>query len=138
MKDKAIFIDSNIWLYAFIESGETNKRSLALSIIQKSGIILSAQVINEVSINLIKKANFSEDCISKLVVDFYQKYTVLDINQEVLKNASLLRKKYNLSFWDSQIVSCALLSNTTHLYSEDMQNGLVLNETLTIINPFKA
>ena len=53
-------------------------------------------------------------------------------------NASQLRENYSLSHWDSLIVSVALHSGATQLYSEDMQDGLVLDEQLTIVNPFAS
>lgn len=49
MKDK-IFIDSNIFLYAFCDKDKT-KHTIASSIILQEGII-SVQVINEVSADM--------------------------------------------------------------------------------------
>ena len=54
----------------------------------------------------------------------------------VLK-ASELRSKYQFSFWDSLIVSTALYAQTTFLISEDMQHGLIVEQSLEIINPFQ-
>ena len=51
--------------------------------------------------------------------------------------ASKVRKKYKISYYDSLIFSAGLKTNTTVLYSEDIHNGLVVNEQLKIINPFK-
>jgi predicted nucleic acid-binding protein len=45
--------------------------------------------------------------------------------------------KYSLSFWDSLIVASALAANAEILYSEDMQNGLLIENKLRIINPFE-
>jgi predicted nucleic acid-binding protein len=50
MSDKW-FVDSNIWLYAFMDSA-SNKRSKALHLIEGKGITLSTQVINEVCVNI--------------------------------------------------------------------------------------
>jgi len=41
-----------------------------------------------------------------------------------------------LSFWDSLIVASALSADVDILYSEDMQNGLIIAEKLQIINTF--
>lgn len=40
-------------------------------------------------------------------------------------------------FYDSLIVASALESECTILYSEDMQPGLVIENQLKIVNPFK-
>ena len=55
----------------------------------------------------------------------------------VVKNASSLRQQYSFSFWDSLIIASALEAGVTLLYSEDMQDGILVAGTLEIINPFK-
>jgi predicted nucleic acid-binding protein len=40
-------------------------------------------------------------------------------------------------YWDSAIVAAALALGCRELYTEDMQNGLVING-LRLINPFLA
>jgi predicted nucleic acid-binding protein len=44
--------------------------------------------------------------------------------------------KYSLSYWDSVIVASALETGAATLFSEDMQNGLLVNGELRIVNPF--
>jgi predicted nucleic acid-binding protein len=39
--------------------------------------------------------------------------------------------------YDNLIVASALKSESTILYSEDMQDGLVIENQLKIVNPFK-
>ena len=70
-------------------------------------------------------------------MSFYSKYQVISFNLNILESASNIRTQYNISFWDSLIVSCALSADVDILYSEDMQDGLILDKKLTIINPFK-
>ncbi len=55
----------------------------------------------------------------------------------VVKNASRLGQQYSFSFWDSLIIASALEAGVTLLYSEDMQDGILVAGTLEIINPFK-
>lgn len=55
----------------------------------------------------------------------------------VVKNASRLRQQYSFSFWDSLIIASALEAGVTLLYSEDMQDGILVARTLEIINLFK-
>jgi predicted nucleic acid-binding protein len=140
MKDRLskYFVDSNIWLYAFIKSEQyQDKSKIANSIISSGNIVISTQVINEVCINLIKKAQFSEDSIQELVQDFYLNYQVIEFETEIILTASQLRQNYFFSYWDSLIVACALTAEVEILYSEDMHNSLVINKVLTIINPFQ-
>ncbi|MEM4203658.1 MAG: PIN domain-containing protein [Candidatus Methanomethylicaceae archaeon] len=71
------FIDTNIWLYAFIESDEVTKWARARTLIQESEPVVSTQVINEVCVNLLRRANFAEEQIAQLVESFYEKYRTL-------------------------------------------------------------
>ncbi len=133
------FVDSNIWLYSFIET-DIQKSSVARFLVRQDGqdenITLSTQVINEVCVNLIKKANFSENKIRELIISFYNKYNIVEINQEILANASSIREKHRFSFWDSLILASALYSGCAILYSEDMQDSFITDST-KIVNPFK-
>ena len=55
------FIDSNVWLYAFIEGQDALKERRANELIQTTpNIVISVQVINEVASNMLKKAGFAE------------------------------------------------------------------------------
>ncbi|MFZ4857426.1 MAG: PIN domain-containing protein [Desulfuromonadaceae bacterium] len=132
------FVDSNIWLYAFIESPGSNKCPIARTIITDSRICISSQIINEVSVNLIKKASFSEESLKALRHSFFSRYTVAtEFSEELLDLASALRGSYNFQYWDSLIVASALSLNAEILYSEDMHNGLLVQKKLRIVNPFK-
>jgi predicted nucleic acid-binding protein len=132
------FVDTNIWLYAFIEGDDPQKTSRAKALLEAGRtIIVSPQVINEVCINLLKKAQFSEQHIQQLIASFYAKYVVVELRKEILRTASVLREQYAFSFWDSLIVSSALQADAVILYSEDMQDGLVVENRVRIIDPFK-
>ncbi|MBN3925317.1 PIN domain-containing protein [Nostoc sp. NMS4] len=143
MSNDAFFIDTNVWLYRLfddkkIEVGERErKRNIAISITSNEGIVISTQVVNEVSANLLKKAAFNEEQIKAMIQSLYRRCTVVDFSLSILKSASDIRNRYNFSFWDGLIVACALSAEATILYSEDMQDGLVLPGQLEIVNPFK-
>jgi len=130
------FLDSNAWLYAFVEAQDQRKSDIAKRLIQDNVAIISAQVINEVCVNLIKKANFDEASIRRLIASFYLEHYVVESSKEVLLKASELRSGHRFSFWDSIIVSSALTAGATILYSEDMDDGLIVDDRLTILNPF--
>lgn len=66
MNDDGSFIDTNIWLYRLFDNKKMEvveierKRNVAISITEGEGIIISTQVVNEISNNLLKKAAFNE------------------------------------------------------------------------------
>lgn len=130
------FIDSNIWLYAFILSQDINKSTVSKGIIQNHEIIISSQVINEVCVNLIKKAHFHEAGIRDLIESFYNRYRVVVVDKDVLLKSSEVRERLRLSYWDSIIVSSALIGGADVLYTEDLSHGLLVENRLEVINPF--
>jgi predicted nucleic acid-binding protein len=133
-----LFIDSNIWLYSFIDSYR-EKYEIAKNLIKskEEKIVLSIQVVNEVCVNLLRKANFDESQIQELIDSFFKRYRFSRFDKDLLKKGSKLRERYSLSFWDSLILSAALLSNCDTIYSEDMQHNQLIENKLRIINPFK-
>ncbi|EAZ91187.1 PIN domain-containing protein [Crocosphaera chwakensis] len=144
MSDPKIFIDSNIWLYRFLADQDPNpqedarKRKIAVSLTNYKGIIISTQVINEVCSVLKRKTNLKEEDIYQLIEEFEEQCDLIQLTTVILKKASLLRSQYNLSFWDSLIVATALGADVEILYSEDMQDGLIIDDQLRMINPFKV
>jgi predicted nucleic acid-binding protein len=136
MADK-IFIDSNIWLYLFLQD-DSNKYKVAEQYIlenKNSLMFISYQVINEVTNQLIRN-NFNEIIIRKSIDYLYKICTIHNFSRDILFLASSLREKYSFSFWDSMIVSGALNCGCTILASEDMQDGLKIGN-MTIKNIFK-
>jgi len=144
MKDN-VFIDTNIWIYGLSESklkSDIVKREISLTLFEglitnKTNIYISIQVLNECHWNFVKKFNIKDP----IVVELLRKNVI-----EISKVASIglitynlsnhIRTKYNLSFWDSLIVASALENNCTALYTEDMQDGQVIEGKLKIVNPF--
>lgn len=134
--DSTYFVDTNIWLYSFIQSQNKEKTEIARTIIKECEIVISTQIINEMCVNLIKKVDFSEGKILNLIESLYKKYTVFELSQDILLKASKIRANQSFSFWDSVVAASALDCDADYLISEDMQDGFNLENKLTIINPF--
>ena len=130
------FIDSNVWLYAFIESGESHRRQRAVRLIQSENIAVTTQVINEVCVNLIRKAGLEESAVPGLIDCFYRRCSVIPLNRNLMTDASRLRRNRGFSFWDGLIVAGALRAGCDRLFSEDMHDGFVVDDKLRIENPF--
>jgi predicted nucleic acid-binding protein len=129
-----VFVDTNIWLYAFI-ARDPAKSSAAATLLQGSSLAVSVQVINEVCVNLKPKASLGEPDLRDLIESFYAKCLVVPAGKDLLITASSLRDRYSVSFWDSLIVANAIQSGAALLYSEDMQHGLDIEGRLKIVNP---
>ena len=134
MNDK-VFLDTNIFLYAF-STKDDRKHIIAKKLILERATI-SIQIVNEASNNLIKKLHFDEDKVQNFISSCYERYEIITISEDTFLTASEIRKRYRYSYYDSLVISAALLSNSSVLYSEDMQHGQYIENKLTIINPFE-
>lgn len=133
-----VFIDTNIWVYAFSAAQDKVKTQKARALIRREpSIHISTQVIDETTKNLLQKFGATEDVVRRLIRSMYRGFTVLDLSQAILLQASFLRTKYQFSFWDSTIVAGALFSKSEVLYSEDLQDGRVIEGVLRVVNPLK-
>lgn len=132
MKDR-VFIDSNIFLYAF-STANIEKQKKAKDIVL-AGTVISPQVINEVSVNMIKKLGLSENQVTDFILSCYNRYEIIDFRKEVFITASRIRSNFRFSYYDSLILSAASEGGCEILYSEDMQHNFNY-EKVKRINPF--
>lgn len=135
MKDKLVFIDTNILIYCY-SSTEPVKQQTAIQIAENNSAFVSTQVLNELSNVLLRKFNQPHSVVAKAIIEVASNFNVHDVSTENIIAALLLSEKYKLSYYDSVIVSTALMCNCSILYTEDMQHGMVINDVLTVINPF--
>lgn len=137
MPDK-IFIDSNIFIYTFLEGTKNNEKRLKsinfLEEISEKSIIISTQVLGEIFNVLGRRYNFKKDeIISKLEI-LSDTVNVKPLTLEIVKRCWNISKLGNYSYYDSLIIASALENKCAILYTEDMQNGQII-ESLKIINP---
>ncbi len=139
MSDRA-FVDSNIWLYALVlNPGEEDRHRQARVLIDAPlQRTISEQVVAEVSSNLLRKAKLSEERLLPVVESFYSRCRVISPHLGIHQRAHQLRSRYQFSYWDSLIVAAALEGGCTTLYSEDLQHGQLIDQRLSIVNPFKT
>ena len=100
-------------------------------------IIVSSQVINEFHWNMTRKYGLQDRAALELVTTNIEPITLItDLSYSIYRKAFALRAKYSLSFWDSLIASAALAASCEILYTEDMQDGLIIENQLAIKTPF--
>jgi len=135
MNDR-VFLDTNILVYSY-SATEPVKQNIARKLVAESLSYISTQVLQELANTLTKKFDNTWKDTQKAVVESCKNNLLHVNNQDTIANACDIADKYQYSFYDSLIVSAALSCNCTTLYSEDMQNGQVIENCLTIVNPFK-
>ncbi len=75
---------------------------------KENNYCINLQVINEVSNNMLKKLKFTNTEIKEFVSDSYDRYIVADTTKEIFILACDIRDKYNISYYDSLILSSAI------------------------------
>lgn len=134
MSDKAFF-DTNVFVYAIIQDDPRSDH--AEELIAQGGTV-SVQVLSEFAAVARRKTKMpwveirrALDGIKALCPDPLP--ITLDTHQEALAIA----ERYGYRIYDALIIASALEAKCTILYSEDMQDGQVIEKRLTIRNPFR-
>ena len=133
-EDKLIFLDSNILVYLMDKDMEKKKKVASF---MTDYHLISSQVVAENVNACLKSLKLSKEKSFNHSRELLEKFKVVLLNPSTFHLAFIISTKYQLSWWDSLIVSSALENNCVILYSEDMQDGLVIESKLTIVNPFK-
>ena len=131
-----IFIDTNILIY-FISNEKKKKLRAKEIIFSTQEVYISAQVVSEfISVCLSKKL-LSIAEITPLIDNFLSALRFSSIEESTIRKALQIKQDSNFSYWDSLVIASAIENNCSILYTEDMQDGQIISDSVTIINPFK-
>ena len=126
------FLDSNIVLYLL--SGDAAKADRAQALLEAGGVI-SVQVLNEVVSVCLRKLKMPWEEVDALLLAVKAACDIVPLTLASHEKAVELAKRFQLSFYDANVVATALLSGAEVLLSEDMQSGMLV-DGLLIQNPF--
>jgi len=141
MKDK-YFLDTNILVYSF-DVAQPEKQKISRHLIKcglEEGIgCISYQVIQEFLNVATRKFTVpiaykdSRIYLSTVLEPICEVYASIDLYHRALE----LVERWKYAFYDALIVAAALQNNCTILYSEDLQDGQIIQE-LKIVNPYSS
>ena len=128
----AHFIDTNIAVYALLP-GPNAERALAVL----SGAVISVQVLNEFANVSLRKFGLTESDLDRKIAELRGEVDTIAVIDEATHDlARQIAFRYKLAFYDSALLASALLADCGVFYSEDMREGMVIENCLTIRNPF--
>jgi predicted nucleic acid-binding protein len=136
MSDNA-FLDTNIWIYMYSEK-EPAKRAAAYHVLNQHNCISSLQIFNEASNVWTKKFGWNGENVKnhlhniELVCD-----DILTIGKNTIYKALSLKDTYKFSYFDSVMLASALEGHCSVIYTEDMNDGQLIEGCLRIVNPFR-
>jgi len=138
-----VFLDTNIIVYLFDKTDAAKHASVKRLIrecLKKYTGHISTQVVNEFVVVVSEKIKnpipFEE--IKKRITSLSDMLTISPLAFLTCKKSIEIKQRYGYSYWDSLIISSALLNHCSILYTEDMQDGQTIEKTLKIVNPFKV
>lgn len=127
------FFDSNILLYLL--SADTAKADRAEELVAGGGVI-SVQVLNEFASVAVRKLGMTHGEIREVLAPIRAICRVEPLTLETHDQALRISGRYGFSIYDALIVGAAQLAGCTRLYSEDLQDGQLIDDGLVIVNPF--
>ncbi|MEO6114274.1 MAG: PIN domain-containing protein [Sphingomicrobium sp.] len=130
-------LDTNILVYA-VDPGAGTKNDIAKQILRSSAIgegVLTQQVIGEFLNVSRRMAHLNQRRLRRIALGLSTTFPLLATSKELLFAAFDRSVRCNLQFWDSVIASVCIANGVSHLISEDMQDGRII-DGMAIVNPF--
>jgi len=104
----------------------------------KYNTFIITQVIQELINTITRKFKYQYSDTLNAITECCNNSNLFTNNHSTIIQACNIAERYKFSFYDSLILSAALDSNCSIIYTEDMNDGQVINDKLTIKNPFAA
>jgi predicted nucleic acid-binding protein len=128
------FFDSNVLIY--IASGRSEKADRAENLFRGGGTI-SVQVLNEIANVARRKMRLSWEEVLGFLTLIRGLLPVEPVTVATHQSGLVLAERYGLSIYDAMIAAAALLADCDRLWSEDMQHGMLIDQRLRVVNPFR-
>ena len=134
------FFDSNVLVY-LCDSATPKKRAIAETLLERhlrdQDILISTQVLQEFYVTVTRKLKPSvAPADAANMVSAFADFPMVQIDTMLIQAAIRRSQAIKLSFWDGLIVQAALAGGASVLYSEDLQDGQVI-DGMKVSNPFK-
>lgn len=130
-----VFFDSNILLYMLSEDMDKADRA---EVLLAGGGTISVQVLNELTLAGRRKFRLDWRGIDQFLGPVRGLCEIKPMTEDTYDLGRTLAERYQLPVYDAMIVASALLAGADTLYSEDMHDGLLVEDRLRIRNPFRG
>jgi predicted nucleic acid-binding protein len=131
------FFDTNILLYAD-DSRFPKKQEKAVQLISEHRLnragVVSIQVLQEYYVNATGKLHL-DPALARYKVDFYSRFELTETSASDVLIAIDYHRLNRVSYWDSMILHSAKKAGCGVLFTEDLQDGQIV-DGVRIVNPF--
>lgn len=129
----ADFFDTNILVYA---ASEISVKAARAEELLRAGGVISVQVLNELALVGRRKMKLTWAETRELVEPYALLLTVVPVTQAVHERGMTLGERYGFAVYDAMLVAAALEAGCERFWSEDMHDGLVIEDRMRVVNPF--
>lgn len=129
------FFDTNVLLYLL--SADATKADRVEETLA-AGATISVQVLNEFAAVALRKLGMTVAEVRDALEPIMAICKVLPITVEIHQRGLQIAERYRFAIYDALIIAAALDAGCSTLYTEDLQDGQVIDNTLTIRNPFQG
>ena len=132
-----VFIDTNIFIYTQ-RTDNPIKNQKAREAINYFDCVTSTQVLNEIVNVFTKKYPMPLEKIECLLKSIREICKIIVIDETIIIHALYLHRRYKISHYDCLMVAAGIYADCQFLFSEDMQDGLLIEDTIKIVNIFNC
>ena len=134
------FIDTNILVYAHdANAGAKQHHSKKLVTEWWLGAkkpTICTQVVAELHVNLVRKLKVTIHEAADISATYLDGWNVVETNASLVHDAWKIQLRWQLSFWDAQMIAAAARSRSNEVWTEDLNHGQEYGGVIAI-NPFK-
>jgi len=129
------FFDTNVLVYIV---GQEDERTAVAEALVAGGGVLSVQVLNELAAVARRRLGLTWDEVGEALAAIRVLCpSPVALTIETHEAGLRIAAQYQFHIYDALVAAAALEAGCTTLYSEDLQDGQVIDGCLTIRNPFK-
>ena len=129
------FVDTNVLLYLL--SADATKADRVEETLAARATI-SVQVLNEFAAVALRKLGMTVAEVRDALEPITAICKVVPVTVNIHKQGLQIAERYRFSIYDALIIAAALDAGCSTLYTADLQDGQVIDNTLTIRNPFQG
>lgn len=129
------FFDTNVLLYLL--SADATKADRVEEVLA-AGATLSVQVLNEFAAVALRKLGMTAAEVRDALDPIMTICKVFPVTVETHKRGLQITERYRFALYDALIIAAALDAGCSTLYTEDLQDGQVIDDALVIRNPFRG
>ena len=132
------FLDTNVLVYAVSAApSDAAKKEKALELIERADFGLSAQVLQEFYVTVIRKIvkPLTPDSAVALL-EAFKVFPTVQVDYPLIVSGIEVSLAYGISYWDGTIVAAAGALGAPVLMTEDLNDGQSYG-AVRVVNPFR-